>query len=350
MKPVALGVVGCGVIGNTHMRAASKLSCVRLAAVADVREDAAREAAGKYGVPAVYTDAGQLFADPEVEAVVLCLPTCWRTPLALRAFAHGKHALIEKPIAMDAAQARELIAARGELIAGCCSSRFRFLPSAEVVASVLASGALGELRLIRCRGTTEAGPQPKKTPPAWRLIRAQNGGGILMNWGCYDLDYILGISGWSLEPELVLGQTWPVSARFVPHVAPGSDAETHVAALIRCRNGVTIAYERGEYLATREENAIHLVGSLGALRFSMTPDEGKTIVHDDTTVEEGVSTEVIWEGDESYDMINAGLLSDFAQAVREGRQPRTSLEQALLVQRISDAIYASAAQGTAVAL
>ncbi|NOZ27660.1 MAG: Gfo/Idh/MocA family oxidoreductase [Chloroflexi bacterium] len=348
MEPVRLGVVGCGVIGRVHLQMATDSPLIDVVAVADLREQAAREAAERFGVGTVYTDADDLFADPQVEAVVLALPARDRTELALRAFAAGKHVLTEKPVAMNAGEVERMIRARGDLVAGCCSSRFRFLPSARAASDLIASGALGDLRVLHCRAVKAAGRPPEMTPPAWRLNRSLNGGGILTNWGCYDLDYLLGITGWSLRPRLVLAQTWTVPPQFESHVAPGSDAETHFAAFIRCEDGTVITLERGEYMAAQTEEAWRVVGTKGSLRLQMTPGQGKAVVHDDTTTEDGVVSRTIWEGDEDYAMTHAGPVQDFAAAIREGRQPETSLERALIVQKITDAIYASAERGVAV--
>jgi predicted dehydrogenase len=73
----------------------------------------------------------------------------------------------------------------------------------------------------------------------------------------------------------------------------------------------------------------------------------RAVIHDDTTAEEGVITKTLWEGEDRV-VKNTLLLQDFARAVREGRQPETGLEKALIVQQISDAIYASAEKGAAV--
>ena len=74
----------------------------------------------------------------------------------------------------------------------------------------------------------------------------------------------------------------------------------------------------------------------------------KTFYHDDTTPADGVVSRVFWQGKDDYEEVRNGLLRDFAGAIREKRQPLTGLEQALVVQQITDAIYASAAQGRAV--
>ena len=349
MQPVRLGIIGCGVIGRTHARVAAASALLTPVAVADVRLPAAQEVAAQFGVARAYDSAGALLADPEVEAVVLALPTAGRADLALQALAAGKHLLVEKPVAMHAAEVRRLIAARGDLVAGCCSSRMRGLPSAEVATTFVTSGALGNLRVVRCRALKAPGPPPERPPPPWRLNRALNGGGILMNWGCYDLDYLLGITGWSLRPHLALAQTWEVPALFGAYAAPGSDAETHVAALISCDDGVVLSLERGEFVAAITDEAWQVLGDRGALRLQMPPAVDKRLVFDEATPQ-GVVSRTIWQGDETWGMDHVGVLEDFARAVRIGAAPRTSLEQALLVQQITDAIYASAARGTAVAV
>jgi predicted dehydrogenase len=169
-----------------------------------------------------------------------------------------------------------------------------------------------------------------------------------MNWGCYDLDYLLGLTGWSLKPEIVLAQTWPIAPQLEAHIAPGSDAETYVTALIRCADGVVISYERGEYMAAQTDEAWAIVGTQGSLRLQMTPRSDKVIWHDQGTGDQGLQSTPIWQGDEGYETLHPGPLRDFAQAIRQDRPPQTSLERALIIQAITDAIYTSAASGEAI--
>jgi len=348
MNPVRLGVVGCGVIGPTHMAAAAESPELDLVAVADLIEARGRAAGEKFSARRVYRSGAELLDDPEVEAVVLAFPAGKRTRLALQALAQGKHVLVEKPVAMNAGEVRQMIAARGNLVAGCCSSRFRFLDGARVAADFLASGGLGDLRVVRCRNLAAGGPPPETPRPDWRLTRALNGGGYLVNWGCYDLDYLLGITGWTLKPRMVLAQTWTVPPQFQSHIAPGSDAETYYIALIRCEGGAVISLERGEYMPARSEDAWQIVGTKGSLTLKMTWGSPKAIVHDDTTSERGVATQTLWQGEEDNSRTSSGPVTDFAAAIREGRSPATTLERSLVLQQITDAIYASAAAGRAV--
>jgi UDP-N-acetyl-2-amino-2-deoxyglucuronate dehydrogenase len=349
MEPVRIGVIGCGAIGRQHAAIAADSPLLALVAVADLRAAAAQQVAREYNVPGCYGEAGALLRDPAVEAVVLALPAGGRFALAQQALAAGKHVLLEKPVAMNAAEVRTLLAARGDLIVGCCSSRMRGLPAAQAAAALVAEGRLGRLRLVRCRAVLGAGAPPQQPPPPWRLSKALNGGGILVNWGCYDLDFLLGIAGWRLRPRVVLAQTWNVPEVFAEYVAPGSDAETHVIALVLCDDGVVLSLERGEFAAGATDEAWQLLGDRGSVRLRMPAGHNKQVIFDEATPT-GVVSHVIWRGDDPPGAEHRIVLEDFAQAVRMRRAPRTTLEQALVIQELTDAIYASAAQGAPVML
>ncbi len=348
MKPVKLGVVGCGVVGAIHIKNAVESDLINVVAVADQVEEKAREAAQEFGIKKVYSSGKLLMEDPDVEAVVLALPTGIRAALAIHAFSRGKHVLLEKPAAMNVNELKQIAKARGELVCAFCSSRYRFLASADFVTDFIAGGALGKLRVVRCRVTSAAGPPPDKTPPPWRVNKRLNGGGILVNWGPYDLDYLLGITGWSLKPKLVLAQTWQIPPQLECHVAPGSDAEEHVTAMISCEGDTVIMFERGECVAAQPESAWQLIGTKGSLQLRMTSEKGKKIIFNNTSKEKGVFSKTVWEGEEDSTCLYSGPSEDFARAIRENRQPKTGIEQAMVIQNITDAIYASAEQKRAI--
>jgi predicted dehydrogenase len=346
---IRLGLVGCGVIGQVHLRVAQSIPDAQFVAACDVREDVARNTAQQYGIATVYTDPVALFADANVDAVVLGVPANLRTALGVQALQQGKHVLTEKPVAMNADEVKHLIAARGDRVAACTSSRLRFLPSAQAITHFVATGALGDLRVVRCRDVIAAGEPPAKPPPVWRLNRSLNGGGILVNWGCYDLDYLFGITGWQLRPRRVMGQTWTNVSDYAAYAAPGSDAETHVAFFAQCDGGVALTYERGEFMPTATDEIWQLIGAKGALRMNMKPSIGKQVWFDKTGPH-GTTSEVIWQGDEDWEAQHRGPLADFVAAIRDGREPATTLEKALLIQTLTDAVYRSAQTGACVDL
>jgi predicted dehydrogenase len=80
----------------------------------------------------------------------------------------------------------------------------------------------------------------------------------------------------------------------------------------------------------------------------MLPEVNKTIIYDATTSEQGVIPQILWQGEEDADQVHTSPVQDFAAAILESRPPMTTLEQALIIQQITDAVYASAVSGAAV--
>jgi len=341
-----LAIIGCGVVAPYHLRAVAKLTTARVAAVCDLRADVAERTAAAHGIPRWSSAPAEIFADPSIDGVILALPAAARTELALEAFRHGKHVLTEKPVAVSAAEVRRLIAAQGACVGACCSSRYRSFESARAAREFLRTRALGALRAITCRAVVPAGPPPQSPPPAWRLRRDLNGGGILMNWGCYDLDYLLGLLDFKLTPLHALARTWRVGHPFAAYAAPGSDAETHVTALVTFAEGCVLTYERAEFSTLPRENRWQITGEAGTLTLAMLKASSANVVLTAPDPAAGTATRVLWEGDESvlpYE--HDGVVFDFVDAILRRRAPQTSLADALLVARITDAVYRSADRG-----
>lgn len=340
---VRIGLIGLGAVGQQHLDSARKLTDGLITTVCDARADLAASTAAARNIPRWTASADDVLADPGIDAVLLALPTGIRTPVALAALRAGKHILLEKPVAMNAAEVRALLAAQGDRIAACCSSRLRAFASARAARAHVATGALGPIRAITCRVIAPAGPPPAQTPPAWRLSRALNGGGILVNWGSYDLDYLLGILGWDFEPAHVLARTWQTPPPYAHYPAPGSDAETHLAATVTFTNHAVLHYERAECALEAEARSWRISGDRGALILQMAPSKGAVIQVSEPDPARGTVTRTLWEGDESgWATFNDGPLLDFATAIRQNRPPLTSLRDALLIARLTEGIYRSA--------
>jgi len=351
MEPVRLGVIGCGVIGPTHLKLAAKCPLAKVVAVADLIEERARSRAEEFGIPAVYFNDEDLLNDPRVEAVVLAMPTGDRTPVAYKALKRGKHVLLEKPVAGKASDVRKMMALRKDRVVGCCSPRMAFSAHAEAAAACVASGALGKIRVVRARAVLPAGAKPFfDPPPPWRQSMALNGGGILVNWSCYDLNYLMRITGWRLRPRSVLARWWPVAPPMASFVAPGSDADAHYMAMILCDDDIVLSLERAEMSAVSGDQAWEIIGAEGSLHMPMLPPGGRphAVVLDRFVPGQGVRSETVWSAENGEP--TSDVIRDFVRAIREGGEPETSLERALVMQQITDAIYASAASGRGVAI
>jgi predicted dehydrogenase len=107
---VRLAVVGCGRIAQVaHLPAIEKADAVLLVAVCDPSDVVVRAVARRYDVPSAYTEAAEVWSDPNIDAVLIAAPDRFHYPLASAALAAGKHALVEKPLASTSGEAQRLV-------------------------------------------------------------------------------------------------------------------------------------------------------------------------------------------------------------------------------------------------
>jgi predicted dehydrogenase len=108
--------------------------------------------------------------------------------------------------------------------------------------------------------------------------------------------------------------------------------------------------ERAEFSSATTDQAWEIIGTEGTLHLPMRPREGKpnAVVLDRFVPGKGIESEMIWEEGQGDGV--GDVLQDFARAIHENGQPKTSLERALVMQKITDAIYASSDSGAAVSI
>lgn len=183
MKPVKWGIVSTADIGlKKVIPAMLRSKGVEIVGIASRDLTRAKEAGAKLGIPRAYGSYAALLADPEIEAVYNPLPNHLHVPVTLQALAAGKHVLCEKPIAMTADEARQLIdAARtsGRLVAEAFMVRHH--PQWRRARELAQSGRLGEVRLISsvfCYFNDD---------PLNVRNQADIGGGGLYDIGCYPI-------------------------------------------------------------------------------------------------------------------------------------------------------------------
>ena len=108
-----------------------------------------------------------------------------------------------------------------------------------------------------------------------------------------------------------------------------------------------ISMERGEYMSAHGRSLWQIIGENGSLELQMRGGDA-SLVFCRADGASGIVEELVWEVAADMSAIHTGPLHDLAAAIRGNREPKTSLKNALVVQQISDAIYASAERGTTV--
>ena len=183
-KKVRFGIIGIGNMGSAHVHNVRNAARCELRAVCD------RNAAAFDRIdPAIrtglrcYNDAGQLFADPEIDAVLIAVPHYFHPDLTIAALRDGKHVLVEKPIAVHKAEALRLIAEAAkypDLVKALMFNQ-RTQPAHRKLKELLGSGELGAIRRITWIVTDWFRTQSYYDSGDWRASWRGEGGGVLLN-------------------------------------------------------------------------------------------------------------------------------------------------------------------------
>jgi len=348
-EKLGLGIIGCGEISRWHLRAAAADDRARWVAACDLRAQAVAERADEFAIPGRYTQVEDLLADPAVEAVIVATGPEAHVGPTVAAFQAGKHVLVEKPVAVTAAEVEAMLAAQGDLVGACCSSRFRSTEGARVATGIIASGELGPVRRLFANILQPPREGYDGTSPFFLHRPGWGGQGVLADWGCYDLDYLLGLCGWQHEPLVVMGEMTGLPRFFREIAKPANDVEVRVAAQALLSNGAVLDYQRAMFAAvdeTRQEWRIECEN--GALDLNMLPGSPQVRVHRYSV--DGCVTEELVPEPFQWGEIHTGPVVNFLDAVLDGATPMTTLVNSLTMQRLADSIYESARTGTAVLL
>jgi predicted dehydrogenase len=177
------GVLAPGEIANDFVSTLHANTDQRAVAVASRSAERAEAFAAKHGIATHYAGYEQLVADQDVDVVYVAAPHSEHRSLALLAIAAGKHVLIEKPIALNAVEAREIAAAaRAAGVFAMEAMWTRYLPQSAVIAQLLEDGALGDVKLV----TVNLGWQSAFDPTS-RGYDPKLGGGTMLDAGVYSL-------------------------------------------------------------------------------------------------------------------------------------------------------------------
>jgi predicted dehydrogenase len=327
-KPIRWGVLGVAKIAVEKIIPAIQQGKTGVvAAIASRTLDKARAAATRFGIPRAWGSYEELLADAEVDAVYNPLPNHLHVPWSLRALAAGKHVLCEKPIALDARQAAELLAARertGLLVmeAAMVRTHPRWLGARELVRA----GRIGELRsLSGYFSYFNESPDNVRHQP-------DMGGGGLLDIGFYPVTMSRFI--FEAEPVRVVGAL-AMDPRFgVDRLASALLEFPGGHAIFTCSTQL-MPYQTVDILGTRGRIGIELPWSMPHERPS------RLLVDDDARPAEAGSDSIWFPACDQW-----GIQCDrFCDAIRSGGPAPIPIEDAVANMRVLDAIVRSARSG-----
>ncbi len=339
-----VGVIGCGYQGQVHLDALRAIEGVEIAGVCDLDTARMDEVGERFGVAGRHRDYHELLG-AELDLVTICTMPVSHREMALDAFARGAHVLCEKPLAMDAAEAADMLAAaRRAQRTLSVGFNMRYMDAALAVREFIAAGSLGQP--VCARGFMLA-----DDVPWWgkHYVRRLSGGGALAATAVHMLDLVMWLVGnpTPLTATASMETVYPRKrgAGTPAGVDPADfDVEDVVFGHVRFENGFWLSIE-GAWIYDRPgwNYSFDLMGSGGQAHF-----------HPLTLLQEhdGAPRDVTGDRTAALDFPGSStrLLRDLVADLQAGREPEIGGEQGLVVQALVDALYRSSREGREVAV
>ncbi len=332
------------------------------AVVGGSRPEHTREFAAQWGIPAAYDSLDAMLDAEELDILLVLTANKSHKATALAALERGISVLCEKPLALSAADAREMAeAAERAGVATAVPFTYRNMPANVYLHELVDQGWIGRPYHLNLRYYTGFG---RSGEYAWRFDVGEAGSGILGDLGSHWVDMARWLYGEIRAVSAVMSHIVPRGPR--PDGAPFEVADDAVILALEFENGATgslhltsLAHEPGPF-GQRHELDLH--GSGGTLR-SMC--DWKTIQRvegcraDETTPRELPIPEHIWKGARRDTVHNTyrdvfrtqeSMTRAFVTAVAEGGRVRPDFADGLAVQRVLEAADWSARQGRRVTI
>ena len=347
MDKIRIGVIGTGSIAREHLNAYKKNPYVEIYALCDLNAELLAQRAEEFGVERTFTNCEDMLKLPEIDAVSVCTWNCAHAPCAIAALNAGKHVLCEKPMALNAQEAiamKEAAERNGKLL--MIGFVRRFGNDCDILKDLIDHDEFGEIYYAKATYLRRNG-----NPGGWFGDKARSGGGPLIDLGVHVIDlarYLLG----GPKPVSVYGATFHKLGNR-PGVKGGKaylsarandttvcDVEDLATALIRFDNGAVISVEASFSLNIKKDvGSIELFGTKAGAKIDPELEMYSEMNGYMTNVTLTNPTAL------SFDGLFAREIDHYVDCVRLGLPCRSPAEDGVILMKILDAIYESAATG-----
>lgn len=344
---VKVGIIGTGGIANAcHLPGyASIADQCEIVAVCDILPDVMATAAEKFGSPKQYADYRELIADPSIDAVSIATPNKFHLEPTVLALQAGKHVLCEKPLAMNAAEARQMCAAAresGKILQVALQQRFsgpmRFMKE------YIDAGHMGDIYYARAQALRRRGV------PGWGVFidKEKQGGGPLIDIGVHILDMTLHLMGYP-KPVSASAKTWNTLGtnpalfnNWGDYDRTAFTVEDFAVGLVKFDNGAVVVLE-SSFMGNMDGDPFQtqLYGTkAGAIVKGWGDDAVRIFTEQDKQLFNLTPINV-----PKVESSHIAEVHAFVEAIREGKPSPVPGEEGLILNAIFDAMYLSSETG-----
>lgn len=353
---IRVGVIGSGA-GQFHLQGYAEEPRAEVVAIAGLDTDRVEKLAREFNVPDTHREYQEMLERDDIDAVSVAVPNILHMPVALAAFEAGKHVLIEKPLARNAAEGVAMVeAARaaGKVLGVSFQRRTRH--DVQLLKQSYENNEFGNIYYAKAWWMRRSGIPGMGS---WFTSKEAAGGGPLIDLGVHVLDMLMYILG-NPKVHSVTGTTyseigptgrgnWPGSTRMKFSDDQKYEVEDLASAFIRLKNGGTVLLEASwaSFTEMVDDFGIQLYGSEGGARifskqYALTDTLEVYKNYGDTTAD----SKPRLVGREGH----AQVINKFVDAILHGTPMEPSGMEGLANIQLIDAIYRSAELGREVIL
>lgn len=347
---IRTGIIGASFARDAYLPALAHIEGAQPVALASGRMESAKAAAAPHGIDAVYDDWQAMLVEQQLDLVCIATPTVMHAPMVKAAIAAGAHVLCEKPTAMNAGEAREMLdAAHAANRLHMIDHELRFNPNRARIAEMIAQGDLGEIRHVNITNIGASWNDPAGRPRGDWWSDAAMGGGRLGANGSHQVDML---RWWLGEPASVMGQALTmVPDRVDPKTGEGwtatADDLSHLT--LQMETGALAQVFMSGVAAANMGNETQIFGSKGTITLSNADErlffaKGKAGFDEITVPDPNAELSGLNKGIWNVSVLAA--LRELTSAIAEARalQRGATFVDGLRNQMVLDAVIASTAE------
>ncbi len=377
-KELRVGLIGCGFMGRTHSNAYRRLNNFFsvehrpvLRYICDVNEEKAKQYAATWGYERVETDWRKLVDADDIDLIDITVPNRFHKEIAVAAARAGKMVCCEKPLAMNVAEAEEMVAAVEQAgVANMVWFNYRRVPSIALARQIVEEGRIGRpfhYRATYLQDWTISADVPQGGDALWRLDAKMAGSGVTGDLLAHSIDTAMWLNG---PITRVVAKT-EVFVKERVHVETGQRQPVTIddacMFLAEFANGSMGTFESTRYARGRKNfNTFELNGADGSIYFDLEEPEylqffeykqlqsgkkteshltGWRKIH--TTNSEHPYMSHYWVPGTciGYEHTFLNALADFVEGIESGKPTQPDFRNALQTQKVCDAVLASAREG-----
>jgi UDP-N-acetyl-2-amino-2-deoxyglucuronate dehydrogenase len=342
-ETVRYALIGAGMGAETHAKEMAHVRGASLEAVYARSPQKAEQFRNRYGARKAYSDRAALLADPDIDAVIIVTPNGLHRDFAVAAAAAKKHVIVEKPLEITTARAREIIdACENHGVSLFVIYQMRFAEATATAKTAIDSGVLGRLILVNILDNEYRAPE-YYARDYWRGTREFEGGGCLMTQTTHLLDLV----------QFLVG---PVDSTFA-HIRTAAhriETEDLAVATLKFANGALGILSSSTAAFPAQRHILTVIGTDGTISINGEHDQivyrGTRTNGTDIDAPEGFAFGDSPEPREFPTLRHRTQLQAITQRIFEGRNAGESEDDFLQALYLTDAIYRSAADGREVSL